>query len=458
LISTYELGRQPFGLASPAAWLERDGCDVRCLDLAVQAFDEEARAATAAADLIAFHVPMHTATRLAARAVETIRRLNPRAHLCFYGLYAPLNERHLRQLGGATILGGEFEAPLVALARRLRAARGRREGGQAEPLVSLERQHFLTPRRAGLPGLERYARLRLPSGAERTVGYTEASRGCKHRCRHCPIVPVYGGRFRVVQADVVLADVRQQVAAGARHVTFGDPDFLNGPTHATTVVEALHREFPELTYDATIKIEHLLRHRDLMARLRETGCLFVTTAVESFDDRVLDRLDKGHTRADVIEVVHLAMEAGLHLNPTFVPFTPWIGRRGYLEFLAEIETLGLVDHVAPVQYAIRLLLPRGSRLLELDEVRRRVGGFDRERLAHTWTHADPGVESLHDAVAHAVHAAQHGGESRGAIFRRVWRLALEADDDRSPRQFESIRGAGAAPPATVPYLTEPWYC
>jgi len=34
LISTYELGRQPFGLASPAAWLRADGHQVTCADLA----------------------------------------------------------------------------------------------------------------------------------------------------------------------------------------------------------------------------------------------------------------------------------------------------------------------------------------------------------------------------------------------------------------------------------------
>ena len=76
--------------------------------------------------------------------------------------------------------------------------------------------------------LEKYARLTMPDGRTRTVGYTEASRGCKHLCRHCPIVPVYDGVFRVVDRDVVLEDIRQQVAAGAQHITFGDPDFFNG--------------------------------------------------------------------------------------------------------------------------------------------------------------------------------------------------------------------------------------
>nr|MBA2596091.1 radical SAM protein [Chloroflexia bacterium] len=106
LISTYELGRQPFGLASPAAWLRDAGADVTCLDLAVARMDEREMAV---ADLVAFYVPMHTATRLAATFIERVKRLNPDAHLCFYGLYAPVNEDYLRELGADSILGGEFE-------------------------------------------------------------------------------------------------------------------------------------------------------------------------------------------------------------------------------------------------------------------------------------------------------------------------------------------------------------
>src|SRR5580692_11034216 len=115
LISTYELGRQPFGLASPAAWLRARGYETACLDLTRESLDEES---VRAADLICFYVPMHTATRLAASLVPNIRTMNPRAHLCFYGLYAPVNDEYLRGLGVGTILGGEFEEGLVSLAAR----------------------------------------------------------------------------------------------------------------------------------------------------------------------------------------------------------------------------------------------------------------------------------------------------------------------------------------------------
>src|SRR5271165_2968357 len=205
LISTYELGRQPFGLASPAAWLRASGHQVSCMDLTREELDERA---VLAADLVSFYVPMHTATRLAAALIAKVCGINARAHICFYGLYAPVNEEYLRGLGVGTILGGEFEEGLVNLAARLHLAAGNGSAStkQQEPIISLARQKFLVPDRAGMLEPAKYARVVMPSGEHRVAGSTEATRGCKHLCRHCPIVPVYNGAFRVVERDVVLED------------------------------------------------------------------------------------------------------------------------------------------------------------------------------------------------------------------------------------------------------------
>jgi radical SAM superfamily enzyme YgiQ (UPF0313 family) len=455
LISTYELGRQPFGLASPAAWLRADGHSVHLLDLSRQTLDEDL---VRAADLIAFFLPMHTATRLGVRALAKVHALNPRAHLCAYGLYAPVNAELLRGLGVATILGGEFESGLRSLARRLAAAEGDLTRlPQAEPEISLERQDFLVPDREGLPPLDKYARLTLPNGSTRVVGYTEASRGCKHRCRHCPIVPVYNGKFRIVGREIVLEDIRRQVAAGAQHITFGDPDFFNGPVHAVEIVQALHREFPDLSYDVTIKVEHLLEQRELLPVLRQTGCAFVTTAVESVDDRVLRMLDKGHSRADFIHVSMLMRALGLFLVPTFVPFTPWTTLEGYEELLSTTAKLGLIENVPPVQLTIRLLIPAGSRLLEITELYGiELGAFEPELLMYPWRNPDPRVDELQRELEELVQRESKKGTTRGEIFAHIWKLTQRA------RGADFEETVPAMPPtaarATIPYLTEPWYC
>ncbi len=453
LISTYELGRQPFGLASSAAWLRAREHDVSCLDLTREALDE---VAILVADLISFYVPMHTATRLAAGLVPKIREMNTRAHICFYGLYAPVNEEYLRGLGVGTILGGEFEEGLVSLASRLQhgAANGNGSRKQQEPVISLARQKFLVPDRAGMLEPAKYASVVMPGGEHRVAGSTEATRGCKHLCRHCPIVPVYNGAFRVVDREIVLEDIRRQVASGARHITFGDPDFFNGPAHSISIVEAMHREFPELTYDVTVKIEHLRKHDALLTALRDTGCLFVTSAVESVDDAVLDKFDKGHTRADFFAVVARFRELGMTLLPTFVPFTPWTTLEGYTDLLDVLAEQGLSENAAPIQLAIRLLIPAGSLLLELPEVSAMVGPFDSAALVFPWKHEDARVDALACEISQLVQRGDGLNLSRTEIFSHIRRAAHAAAGNRAPNGI-ALSGMKGAP---VPYLDEPWYC
>jgi radical SAM superfamily enzyme YgiQ (UPF0313 family) len=468
LISTYDMGRQPFGLASPAAWLRGAGHEVHCVDLTRSTLPEDL---VTRAALVAFYLPMHTATRLALAVMDRVRALNPAVHICAYGLYAPLNADVLRAHGAQTILGPEFEGDLAQLAGEIsrlkagaiyqsHATAGESRSSELRSVDSshlqagdllrlLPRVKFIQPDRSDLPPLTRYASLQV-DGGRKVVGYTEATRGCKHRCRHCPIVPVYDGRFRAVPIDVVLADIRAQVAAGAQHITFGDPDFFNGPTHALAIVDAVAREFPGVTYDVTIKVEHLRQQAAALPRLRDTGCAFVTSAVESFDDEVLGKLEKGHTHADFVEVVGHAQAVGLALSPTFVAFTPWTTIDGYCAQLREIERLGLVAAIAPIQYAIRLLIPQGSRMLELADVRSRIDRFDPASLTHVWRHADPRVDALQQRLEQLVGSRLNA--PRDEVFAHVWDLAHAA--------------AGVLPPprdplpsrATVPYLNEPWYC
>lgn len=453
LISTYELGRQPFGLASPAAFLKRAGAAVDCLDLSVQRLHAEV---VRAAGMIGLYLPMHTATRIALAALDKILEWNPEAHVCAYGLYAPVNADLLRRRGVATILGGEFETGLVDVYEHLvgQPTKAGPAPGDAAPEISLARQQFVLPWRGGLPDLSKYAHLITGDGERRTVGYTEASRGCKHLCRHCPVVPVYEGQFRIVQPEVVLDDIRQQVEKGAEHITFGDPDFLNGPAHALGIVRELHRDHPELTYDVTIKVEHLLKHADALPVLRDTGCAFVTSAVESIDDEVLALLDKGHTRADFIEVVRRCSQIGLALQPTFVAFTPWISASGYEDLLATLAELDLIDNVPSIQLAIRLLIPAGSRLLELGEVRDLVGEFDASTLGYRWAHPDPRVDELQREIESLVEQAPEEA-SREEIFFAAWRLARSALG-AGPNELPTV--PPGRPRALIPYLSEPWYC
>jgi radical SAM superfamily enzyme YgiQ (UPF0313 family) len=451
LVSTYELGHQPAGITWPMAFLERAGFAPAALDLAVEPFDE---ARVRAARLVVFSVPMHTALKLALRAAERVRAVNPDALLAFHGLYAPLHADALRAAGAVALLAGECEEDLVALAREAEAgrdlARFVRAGAGAATRAKLE---FPVPSRAALPAPERYARLVPRDGEERLAGYAEASRGCKHLCRHCPIPALYGGRFYAVPVDVVVDDVARQVARGVEHVTFGDPDFLNGPGHALRVAAAVHARFPALTFDFTAKVEHLVHQAHHLPRLREAGALFVVSAVESLSERVLAKLDKGHGREDVFRAYAACAAAGLALRPSLLPFTPWSTLDDYLDLLDVFAREGWASALDPVQLSIRLLVPPGSLLLGDPELASE--GLDAAALTHRWRHPDPRMDALQAKVARAVEDGAARAEAPERTFETVRRLALAA----AGRPHDHVVFSAAADTGRrAPRLTESWFC
>ncbi len=445
LVSCYELGHQPAGLAVPLAFLERAGFAPGALDLAVEPLDE---ARIRRARLVALSVPMHTALRVGVGAAERVRALNPSATIVFFGLYAVLNRDYLLGRLADAVLGGECEQQLVALAEGLE--RGERP---ASPPPALARLDFPAPSRARLPALTRYAGFEL-NGERRPAGAVETSRGCLHECLHCPIPPVYAGRFFVVPAAVVLEDVRRQVAAGARHITFADPDFLNGPGHSLRIAEALHAEHPGVTFDFTAKVEHLLKHRDLLPRLAAAGAAFVVSAVESLSDEVLRNLDKGHTRADVGAALGAVRSAGLVLRPSLLPFTPWSSVEDYVTLVDWAASEDLIECVDPVQWTIRLLIPPGSSLLAGPAIQPHLRGLDRENFTWRWAHPDPSMDRLHEAVSRIVHRGNHAGEPAAATFDRVRAAAYEVAGLRPVEAAATHAERRPVPPR----LTEPWFC
>jgi radical SAM superfamily enzyme YgiQ (UPF0313 family) len=474
LVSTYELGHQPLHLAAPASALRAAGHEVRTLDTSVEPWTREP---VDWADAVAFSVPMHTAMRLALRAAASVRAVRPDLPICVYGLYATVSRDLTLGPGGVAdhAIAGEYERELVAWADILaeqtprlsrstvtipveRDSQPAPPGGRGRSVIDLGRRRPAgSPDRRGLPALEQYAHLAL-SAEERPVGYVEASHGCLHRCGHCPVPVVYDGRIRIVPEDVVLADIEGLVAAGARHITFGDPDFLNGPQHSRRVVAAMHERWPELTFDCTVKVEHILRHRDLWPELAAAGCLFVVSAFETINDETLARLDKGHTTADAAAAVALLRHHGIEIRPSFLPFTPWTTLDEVADIVDFAAALDLVPNVDPIQYTIRLLLPQGSLLEPVLAAEGRLGPYDAGRLTWTWASEDPAVDELQVRLGAIVEGAQTAGEPIEQIYGRV-RAAVHAAAGRhatgaAARPVLSHAGTGEGRPR----LTEPWFC
>jgi len=455
LLACYELGHQPLSLAWPLAFLKRAGAEAIALDLAAQPFSDEL---AAQARFVGIAAPMHTALRIGVEAAARVRALNPRAHICFFGLYASLNEDYLLEGIADSVISGEYEEALTQLIIAIRS--GNRHPAQV-PGVStpdsrahpaLNRLPFPLPERSSLPALDHYTRYRN-NGHIQLAGYTEASRGCLHTCAHCPIAPVYGGRFFVAPIETVLADIRQQIDSGAQHITFGDPDFLNGPRHALDIARALRAEFPQVTFDFTAKVEHIIKHHSLFPQFAELGCAFITSAIESLSDVVLQRLAKSHTAADIETALGILDSAGIALHPTLVAFTPWTTLDDYLAQIEWIHARGLAHHIAPVQLSIRLLVPPRSALLNLPDTPHWLGPLDSANFTYRWSHPDPRMDKLHSQISALVEEAELADEPAPLAHNRIREAAFTAAGLFAPPPSPSH-----IPRPAPPRLTENWFC
>ena len=455
LISCYELGHQPLHLASLSTMLQQAGYHPIPVDTAVESLSDEA---ILHARFVGISVPMHTALRLGQQLAQRVRTLNPTAHICFYGLYALLNADYLLREHIDSAIGGEYEEPLLRLIAALEHGEPLTLPGvytrQSTSGPWIRRTAFVTPLRQQLPSLDHYARLERNNEAV-LAGYTETTRGCKHICLHCPITPIYHGRFFAVPADIALADIRAQVAQGARHITFGDPDFFNGPTHALRITRALHSEFPDVTFDATIKVEHLLKNRHILPEFKVNGCAFILSAIESLNDDVLLHLDKGHTSADVAAVFALMEQVGIPLRPSLMPFSPWETLDSYRALLTFFEKMQLIEHVDPVHFSIRLLVPPGSALLDLPDTQQWLGELDATAFTYRWHHSDPRMDILQRKIAQLVEEAQRSQVNPIETFFSIKALALAAKSE----DFAITSAIASYGTHTVlPHLTESWFC
>jgi radical SAM superfamily enzyme YgiQ (UPF0313 family) len=441
LVSCYELGHQPLHVASAAAFLRAAGHEVRACDLAVERLDE---AAVGWAEMVGVAVPMHTAMRMAVPVVEGVRRRRgDGVVVAVFGLYAPLCAR---VLGGAVdhAVGGEYEEELVRIAA----------GEATGRTVVLDRLRFEVPARDLLPPLERYAKL-FVDGEERLAASVDASRGCVHRCRHCPVPAVYDGRIRVVGREPLLEDVAQLWRMGARHLSFGDPDFLNAVPHALATARAVHDAFPQMTFDVTTKVEHILEHPGVWAELTSLGLLFVVSAVESLSARVLEVLAKGHAPEDAGRALRLLRTHGIEMRPSLLPFTPWSTLGDYLELLDFVAGNDLQQNVDPVQLGIRLLVPDGSLLLDHPQMQAHLDGYDSAGFSHVWRHPDPAMDGLQRRVAALAAADADAGVPPARTHARIHDLAAQA------AAAAGLRWSIPSPPPAAgarPRLSEPWFC
>ncbi len=441
-VTTYELGHQPLVLARLASTLGSAGIQFAFCDNSVERRSFSRREdfllqdGEPPTDLI-ISVPMHTATKLGREIAVRARGIfGDSIRIIAVGLYSKVALASSRSFDAAVFLD-DPKSIIESL-------------GATWHQDSHLSSSSSAPDRSMLPGLGNYAYL-IADGGKKLVGYVETTIGCAHMCKHCPVPVVFKGRFRAVSASEVLTQIDQLHSAGARHITFGDPDFLNGPAHALRIVRSMHAAHPELTFDATVKVEHILEYRGIWHELRALGLSFVVSAFEHTSDDVLHHLAKGHTRADIVEALSILREQDIDVRPSLIPFTPWTSKSDLLDLFEFIYDHDLVGSIDPVQLSIRLLVPLESLLL--DDISTEFGQWNPELLSYQWTSSDPGLDDLHEALTSIAEDAAAGIVNNINAISLMREAAYRSFNLSPPLRPEPSKSCECRPK-----LSESWFC
>lgn len=399
IFSTYESYLQPMLLASIGGIARAAGMPYMLVDLSVDAFDPQ-HAQQAKAFVIT--IPLFDSLGPSCTLATRLHALNPNAAIFFVGPHAVLNRPRLE----SAFHGDVVERPETELRDRLVAANVTVGPASAKAPTFSYLQHD----RAHLPSLHAYS---YPGGLldNKIVGNVEASLGCRFACTHCTVYTLARQQVDYRAIEHVLTDIRSLVDQGAEHITFMDAEFMNNGEHGPAVIEAMHREFPTLTFDMISRVDRILKFESAFRRFFDLGCTFVTTAIEFPDDLILRILRKGYRVKDLARLSELVATTNVRINPTLIVFSPWIdvprieaGER----FLADS---GLSQIIDPVQYYTRLMITKGSPLLDTDA----LNGIDltEREFSYDWTHPDPAVDDLYQARMRD--QAKHDGFKRCCV-------------------------------------------
>lgn len=402
LVSNFEGGFQPMSVASAITPLVKAGFDVSVLDTYVDGIKEEMFDAP---DMVAISIPLFDALFAGIEIANLVRQRNPRAHITFFGQYATINAYRLAGKYSDTCVVGEWDTPLVSLARHLSGdtqlmlpgivdASIVDRGEKIHPYMSRDEIHL--PTRDMLPPLHKYPQKQVETMLGVTgaiVGSTEIARGCHHKCLYCSVYAAYDGKVNLINEDLVIEDVRNLVKGGMTHLTFVDADFFNAKHHGINILRKLHAEFPELTYDFTLRVDHILENKETLQEMATLNVKFVTSALEFPTQEVLDAVAKYTSLEDIEEAVSFLRGTGIKLNPTFIMFNPWIGLEDLAAFRAFVEKNDLDNIIDPIQYETRLHLYKGSPLLNTPSVQ--ALELTEQEFHVDWKHPDPRVDELY---------------------------------------------------------------
>lgn len=188
--------------------------------------------------------------------------------------------------------------------------------------------------------------------------------GCSHNsCTFCGMYRNVPFRIRPLDEVLPLILEAKERTPNLRRVFLGDGNALAAPTaELLPILQRLKSTFPTIgTISCAARAKDLLEKTpDELASLRKSGLSLIYLGIESGDNEVLRRINKGVTADDVIKAGQAADAAEIELSTMIIL---GLGGKERSEEHA-IHTADVLNALSPAMLGIMTLLPRVGTPLE----------------------------------------------------------------------------------------------
>jgi len=315
----------PLGIQTLAPVLRQHGHQVRLLDTChpqMQAAHIAAAAATERPDVIGLSFLSATTYPAAKNLAAQLKQRAPGIPIILGGPFATMNADHiLRDCPHVDSVGvGEGEELLPDYLDHLDCPeavaglvwRNRKEvtSNPARPLIrNLDQYPY--PDRTSLP-IDYVESLPLDVPAVLSLDKfctMQTSRGCPFACIYCDIPALAEGKWRGRSPQHVLGEMQQLHEQGYRSIYLTDDHFLINRKRTTEICQGIIERKLQFRWGCEGRVD--AAGVDLFPLLRQANCDMLAFGVEAGTQKVLDRLNKRQTLAQVENAVRQAKRHGI---------------------------------------------------------------------------------------------------------------------------------------------------
>ena len=135
-------------------------------------------------------------------------------------------------------------------------------------------------------------------------------RGCPYECIFCDAPVMHGRGLRKRSVDMVLKELEDVYHKhGVRHIFFFDDTFTLTRERVMELCQGIIDRGLKLTWKTETRVD--LVDPELLAKMKEAGCISISFGIESGSDRVLKVIKKAHDIATARKAIQMCKAAGI---------------------------------------------------------------------------------------------------------------------------------------------------